>query len=88
MLKIYCVRDKVADTVICTLSSANDGTAIRENARALSQVAPLGDLELSQVADLDPKTLSVTPVPIRIVNWESYKFPENPVLVQKKEEKK
>ena len=79
MLNLYTVRDKVADNVICSFHCPNDGLAIRENAPALSKVAPLGDLELSCIAELDEKTLQVKSLPIRVVDWNSYKFPESPI---------
>lgn len=79
MLNLYCVRDKVADNVVCTFSTANDGLAVRENAVALSKVAPLGDLQLTFVGTLDEKTLQVTSEPARVVSWDSYKYPESPL---------
>lgn len=80
MLNLYCVRDKVADNVVCTFTCANDGLAVRENVVALSKVAPLGDLELNRVGTLDEKTLAVSSSPVTVVSWESYKFPETPLL--------
>lgn len=79
MLNLYCVRDRVGDTVICSFSCANDGLAIRENYPALSRVAPIGDLELVQIGTLDEKTLEVNGCPSRVVSWDSYKFPESPI---------
>lgn len=79
MLNLYCVRDKVADNVICSFSCPNDGLAVRENLPSLSKVAPLGDLELNRIGQLDEKTLEVSAVPVTVVAWDSYKFPESPL---------
>lgn len=76
MLNLYSVHDKVGDSVICTFSSANDGLAVRENAPALSRVAPLTDLELLHIGTFDDKTFEVSNIASRIVPWDSYKFPE------------
>lgn len=91
MLKIYSVRDKVAQSIVCTFHCANDGLAVRENAPALSKVAPLGDLEMVHIGNLDESTFEIEKVPIKIVDWNSYKFPESPILpikTEKKTEKK
>lgn len=79
MLNLYCVRDEVAKRLVCTFTCENDGLAVRENAKALSAVAPLGDLTINFVGEVDEATLEVTPQPHRVVSWESYKFPESPL---------
>lgn len=79
MLNVYCVHDKVANRVVCTFHCENDGLAIRENAPALSKVAPLGDLELINNGQLDESTFVLTPIAARVVDWTSYKFPESPI---------
>ena len=79
MLNLYVVHDKVADNVICSFSCPNDGLAIRENAPALSKVAPLGDLEIIKVGTIKKDTLEVSPCTHSVVSWDSYKFPESPI---------
>lgn len=79
MLNLYVVRDRVADTVMCAFSSENDGMAIRQNYGSLSRVAPIGDLELLQVGEINEKTLELNVLPSRVVSWDSYKFPESPI---------
>lgn len=79
MLNLYCVRDTVANNVVCAFVCANDGLAVRENAPALSKVAPLGDLQLVFLGEFDPETLQINSSPSRVVSWDSYKFPESPI---------
>lgn len=79
MLNLYTVHDKISDNIICTFSCPNDGLAIRENYRALCNVAPIGDLEIVHVGTIDEKTLVVSSLPSRVVSWDSYKFPESPI---------
>lgn len=79
VLNVYSVRDTVANAIVCTFSCPNDGLAIRENAPALSKVAPLGDLEISQLGELDSDTMELKAIPRRIISWDSYKFPESPI---------
>lgn len=79
MLNVYCVYDTIGKNCICTFQSANDGVAVRENAPALSRVAPLGDLRLNLIGTLDEETLQITPCPPTVVSWDSYKYPETPL---------
>lgn len=79
MLNLYTVHDKISDNIICTFSCPNDGLAVRENYRALCNVAPIGDLEIVQVGTLNEKTLEVASLPSRVVSWDCYKFPESPI---------
>lgn len=76
---IYTVRDVVADNYLCMFVSTNDGMAIRENARGLSQVAPLGDLELFRIGDFDNATGQIELTDKVLVPWDSYKVPTNPI---------
>lgn len=88
ILKLYCVRDKVADKSLCVFTAVNDGMAIRENGVALSRVAPLGDLELNAIGTFDDETMEIAKTPNVIVSWDSYKFPESPVKPNNKDGKK
>lgn len=77
---VYAAYDKVASSVLCVFSSSNDGMAIRENAPALSKVLPLGDIELRCVGSIDDESsLLHSDSNYRIVDWNSYKFPESPI---------
>lgn len=80
-MKIYSVFDKVAQKTLCVFAAPNDGLAIRENARSIARIMPLGDASLVytgyDVADdgkIEIKSES------SLVDWNSYKFPENPIL--------
>lgn len=85
MVYLYSVFDKLRESTLCSFTAPNDGMAIRDNARGLSQVCPLGDLELRCVGELDDKSgfvsLSylVTDEKYHVVSWDSYKFPESPI---------
>lgn len=86
MKNLYCAYDKVAGSALCCFMSSNDGMAIRENAVALSKVLPLGDIELRCVGAIDDVSTIVVPADYRIVDWDSYKFPESPMKpIQKNE---
>ena len=85
ILNLYCARDKVADKALCVFASTNDGMAIRENVVALSKVLPLGDLELNCIGTFDDVTMECVKSPARIVDWNSYKFPESPIKNETKE---
>lgn len=78
-MKLYCVYDKVALRSFACFASPNDGLAIRENVRGIARVMPLGDCELRCVGDIDDETSVISPSDIRVVEWDSYKFPENPI---------
>lgn len=88
-LGLYSAFDTVGKRSICVFASASDGLAVRENAPALSKVIPLGDVQLRKIGEVDDSSLKVfaydEPV---VVSWESYKFPESPVLKAQSEVKK
>lgn len=79
MKNLYVAYDKVASSTLCCFMSSNDGMAIRENVVALSKVLPLGDIELRCVGTIDEVSSVVFPTDYRIVDWDSYKFPESPM---------
>lgn len=79
LLKMYAVFDKIAGKCLCTFSDVNDGMAVRNNAPALSRVAPLQDLQLNCIGSFDDETMSISSCPVVAVSWDSYKFPESPV---------
>ena len=78
-MNIYCVYDKIAKKTFATFSSPNDGLAIRENVRGIARVMPLGDCELRCVGVINDDTSVVSSSNVRVVAWDSYKFPENPI---------
>lgn len=77
---VYVAYDKVATSVLCVFCAPNDGLAIRENVVALSKVLPLGDIELRCVGSVDDESSLLTSNNnYRIIDWNSYKFPESPI---------
>lgn len=88
MEKVYTVFDKVAGKSLATFMAPNDGLAIRENVPSLSRVIPLGDAELRCIADIDTdKSVLIPYSEYSIVEWDSYKFPENPIAPLNKDSK-
>lgn len=80
-VNIYSVYDRVAGRTVCTFQAENDGLAVRDNAPALSKVCPIGDLELYHVGSLDVKGRFFRCFDTwKKVDWNSYKFPENPFV--------
>lgn len=83
---LYCLYDKVSDTVVDTFIAQSDGVAVRNTLLTLR--VPIRDSEIYQIGTmsrfLDNEKINgfvpstdfevVTP---RLVDWESYKFPEN-----------
>lgn len=82
-MKIYGFFDVVAKRIRGVTIAENDGLVIRENAKALAQVYPLGDIKIKVLADLDEKTGAITRKydldEQEIVDWNEYKFPESPI---------
>lgn len=82
-MKIYGFFDVVAKRIRGVTIAENDGLVIRENARALAQVYPLGDIKIKVLADLDEETGAITRKydldEQEVVDWNSYKFPESPI---------
>lgn len=87
-LGLYSAFDTVGKRSICVFASASDGLAVRENAPALSKVIPLGDVQLRKIGEIDDSSLKVTVYDEPVsVSWESYKFPESPILKSQSEVK-
>lgn len=82
-MKIYGFFDVVAKRIRGVTIAENDGLVIRENARALAQVYPLGDIKIKVLADLDEETGAITRKydldEQEVVDWNAYKFPESPI---------
>lgn len=82
-MKIYGFFDVVAKRIRGVTIAENDGLVVRENARALAQVYPLGDIKIKVLADLDEETGAITRKydldEQQVVDWNSYKFPESPI---------
>lgn len=81
-MKIYSVFDKVAQKTLCVFAAPNDGLAIRENARSIARIMPLGDASLVYTGfDIEDSTGNVEKkTNFSVVDWNSYKFPENPIV--------
>lgn len=90
-MKIYGFYDKVAKRMRGVTLAENDGLVIRENARALSQVYPLGDIDIKILAEIEENTGAITRKydldEQQIVDWNSYKYPESPIKKVDKTEK-
>lgn len=80
-LNLYTAFDTISNSSLCVFTSANDGTAIRENLPSLSRVVPVKDLRFYQVGWFDSETLEVQHLPDgrREFQIDAYKFPETPV---------
>lgn len=89
-MKIYGFFDRVAQRIRGVTIAENDGLVVRENARALGSVYPLGDIEIKVLAEMDEKTGFLTKKyeldEMQKVSWDSYKFPESPLKKVDKEE--
>lgn len=85
MVFLYSAYDLIRKSSLVSFVSANDGLAVRDNARPLSQMLPLGDIEIRCVGEVDDttgfvsKAYLVTDPEYHVVNWNSYKFPESPI---------
>ena len=80
-LKIYVVRDKVADDVVSVNTATTDGMFVRTYSRGFQSLNPnfLEDFEIYQVGSISFDTLECTPCPNRKVSWDSYKMPETTI---------
>lgn len=90
-MQIYAFYDRIAKKIRGVTTAENDGLVIRENAKALAGIYPLGDIQILAVAEIDDNGDVKVNEEKRVVNWESYKFPENPFIKvdkTKKEEQK
>lgn len=82
-MKIYGFFDVVAKRIRGVTIAENNGLVIRENAKALAQVYPLGDIKIKVLADLDEETGAITRKydldEQEVIDWNAYKFPESPI---------
>lgn len=82
-MKIYGFFDVVAKRIRGVTIAENDGLVIRENARALAQVYPLGDIKIKVLAEIEEETGAITKKydldEQEVVDWNAYKFPESPI---------
>lgn len=76
MLKIYAIKDIVADRIVTIFTSATDGEAVRNNMPNAWQILPKKDVELLRIGEFNEKNYIVSPTPIETVNLNSYMFPE------------
>ena len=80
-LKIYLVRDNIADDVVSINTATTDGMFVRTYAKGFQSLNSnfLSDFEIYQIGSVDLNTLECTPCPKRKVSWDSYKMPETTV---------
>lgn len=78
-MNVYSIYDKIGEKIIGIFASPTDGLAIRENARAIGRIMPLGDAELRCIGTVNSDGSQIVPCEVRIVDWDSYKFPESPL---------
>lgn len=80
-LKIYVVRDNIADDVVSVNTATTDGMFVRTYAKGFQNLNPnfLSDFEVYQVGTVDFNTLECISCPKRKVPWDSYKMPETSV---------
>lgn len=92
-MEIYGFYDKTAQKMRVVTISENAGLVIRENAKSLSQVFPLGDIEIRRLGTLDEESGNIKEVfesrdKTNIISWDSYEFPESPFKKVDKNENK
>lgn len=86
MTNIYAFYDKTAGSMKVLTTAPNDGLAIRENTPYLQRICPLGDIEIRKIGTINEETCRVeTFEDYKIVDWNSYKFPESPLKNEKEE---
>lgn len=86
---LYALVNKVdGGSVVSVSLAANDGICVRDNLPALKRLFPyvLDDMEFVQIGEISDGAVCTFVKP-RSVEWESYKFPENPVVPLTSEQK-
>nr|DAH73137.1 MAG TPA: hypothetical protein [Microviridae sp.] len=80
-LKIYVVRDNVANDVVSVNTATTDGMFVRTYAKSFQSLNPnfLTDFEIYQVGSVNFDTFECRPCDKRKVSWDSYKMPETTV---------
>lgn len=80
-LKIYVVRDNIADDVVSVNTATTDGMFVRTYSKGFQSLNPnfLSDFEIYQVGTVDFDSLECISCPKRKVSWDSYKMPETTV---------
>lgn len=92
-MNIYGFYDKTAKKMRIITMNENDGLVIRENAKSIAQIFPLGDIEIRKLGTIDEQEGNITEIyesrdVNNIISWDSYEFPESPFQKVDKKEKK
>lgn len=78
--KIIAVFDVVGNQTVNVSMASSDGLFVRQNANIIAQQFPLTDIRLYEIAQFDSNSLETIPtLPPRLISWDSYKYPENPL---------
>ena len=75
---IYVVYDKIADETVILAPCKTDGLFVRQNTPYLSKINPnyLFDMVIYQVGEYLESGKLLVPCKPRLVDWDSYKNPE------------
>lgn len=92
-MEIFGFYDKISQRMRLITMAENAGLVIRENAKAISQVYPLADIEIRRLGTLDEESGNIKEVfesrdKINIISWNEYEFPESPFKKVDKNENK
>lgn len=79
MFNVYALRDVVANDTKTVFHMKTDGLAVRSILPVYAPKFPLKDLVLYQIGTYNDDTMEITAVPVRVVSWDSYKFPQENV---------
>lgn len=79
MFNVYALRDVVANDTKTVFHMKTDGLAVRSILPVYAPKFPLKDLILYQIGTYNDDTMEITPVPVRVVSWDCYKFPQENV---------
>lgn len=72
-------KDLHLNKVLYCFEADSDAVAVRAQAPIISRMIPLGDSQLIYIGSYDTDTNKLIPDDCRVVSWDCYKFPENPL---------
>lgn len=78
-LRLYAVKDKISQSIVCVFAALSDGVAVRDNLPALSRAYPVKDLDLLHVGYIGREDFTVSALHTpSLVPWTCYEFPQVP----------
>lgn len=78
-INVYALRDVVADDVKTIFYMKTDGLAVRSILPVYAPKFPIDDLRLYHIGYFDMDKMELTNCALRVVSWDSYKFPQESV---------